>query len=80
MLLSSCPAPGADFVRKKPIGVFIRGDGYGGAVKGEEGASNPTQTRRLACESAGGATHEPHKTHPTLLDLALSPLTETLRP
>jgi len=49
-------------------------------VKGESGASNPTQPRHQACESAGGATQEPHKTQAPLLDLALPPLTETLRP
>ena len=38
------------------IGVFIRGNGYGGTVKGENGASNPTQPRRAACESAGAVT------------------------
>ena len=30
-------------------------------MKGENGASNPTQPRRAACESAGAATHEPRK-------------------
>lgn len=35
----------------RPISIFIRGDGCGGAVKGESGASNPTQPRRQTCES-----------------------------
>ena len=47
---------------------------------GENRHSNLTQPRRPACGSAGAMTHEPHKAHPTLLDLALPPLTETLRP
>jgi hypothetical protein len=48
--------------------------------QGENGASNPARPYRQACEIAGGATQEPHKTHPILLDVALAPLTEILRP
>ena len=62
------------------MGLFIRSDAYGGAGKGEREAFTPTQPRRPAWESVGGATHEPRKTHPTLLDLALPPSTKTLRP
>src|SRR5712692_12084157 len=48
-------------------------------VKGESGASNRLNpaTKRARVPVA---TQEPHKTHAPLLDLALPPLTETLRP
>jgi ketosteroid isomerase-like protein len=36
------------FANPRPIGVFIRGDGYGSAGKGERGAFQPTQPRRRA--------------------------------
>jgi hypothetical protein len=47
--------------RDRPIGVFIRGGGYGGPG---EGAYNPTQPSRGASESAGGAMDEPQRRHP----------------
>lgn len=50
------------------------------AVKRERGASSPIQPRREVRESAGGATREPHRSDPTLLELALAPLMATLRP
>ena len=62
----------------KTIGVFIRGDGYGDAFKGENGASSPTQPRRTACESANAATHQAQKRIRPSSTSPFGALTETL--
>src|SRR5712691_5828168 len=77
-------APSASVSRaplcSQAISVFIRGDGYGGAGKGERGASNPTQPRRQACESAGATSPAPRsRIRPSSTPPCLT-LTETLPP